>query len=86
MENIATFEERDIENATEYLKYRLADKKKHFDVDFYAKQSDEDRVQSLFTHEIVREELITSNWEPVNEPVNWDVTYEPIQLEKYGYY
>lgn len=84
MENIATFEERDIENATEYLKYRLADKKKHFDVDFYAKQSDEDNVQ--LTHEIVRDELITSNWEPVNEPVNWDVTYEPIQLEKYGYY
>ena len=32
---IAEFEERDLENATEYLKYRLDDKKNHFDVNFY---------------------------------------------------
>merc|ERR1711970_503287 len=50
LENIATFEERDIENATEYLKYRLADKKKHFDVDFYV-----DKSLSQSTHEIVSE-------------------------------
>ena len=89
MENIATFEERDIQNATEYLKYRLADKKKHFDVDFFNAQDTtkkQEGILSLSTHEIVREKLLTSDWKPLNQPVNWDSTHEPIQLEKYGYY
>ena len=39
---IAEFEERDLENATEYLKYRLDDKKNHFDVNFYNQEKGSD--------------------------------------------
>jgi len=77
---IAEFEERDLENATEYLKYRLDDKKNHFDVNFYNQELPKER------NEIVQSELVKSSWNAKDQPVNWDISYEAVDLKKYGYY
>ena len=37
-------------------------------------------------NEIVRSELVNHTWNAKDEPVNWDVSYEPVDLKKYGYY
>ena len=80
---IADFEGRDIENATEYLKFRLQDKQAHFDHSFYNKRLPEADDRE---YKVVRKELVKSSWNAEGLPVNWSRAYEEIDLKKYGYY
>ena len=37
-------------------------------------------------NEIVQSELVKSSWNAKDQPVNWDISYEAVDLKKYGYY